>query len=103
MEYFKSVRANRYTALGYALIPFTIIFYNSDFKFIQILWLCITYISVITLSFTAFGLQTLRTYRRTKKSLTMYNKAPNVYREYCDIVGYQLAVKESKQNNQLNN
>lgn len=104
-DYVLCARKNRATLTGYILLVIPIILFvfgpsltmTNNFLplviYIHIIWLGMAFLLV-----TRFGLETLDTYRRTKKVIQQYGlvKARFLIRPsmYCTRVGFNLACQE---------
>jgi len=108
-DYAKCVYANKFTLTGYIGLAVTaatcIIFKQpqiiediTSMSFVS--ELMIGSYSLISLVGTAFGLETLDSYRTTKQQIEKYGKPSNRYYNknimyYCDTAGIKLAAKEA--------
>ena len=106
-DYAKSVYANKFTLAGYSAVLSSFGLMFADPKRVTFdEESCLLILGNVLLGATGFGLDTFRTYRRTKDHLKKFENQIKVREDdesfkrkesfwYCNRKGYELALKES--------
>ncbi|MEK6918184.1 MAG: hypothetical protein AABW51_04515 [Nanoarchaeota archaeon] len=107
-DYVKSVLANKATLAGYILGigGAASAFYFNDNKNIVAPSAMSLIAGQFLLTFTLLGVETMKTYQRTREVLKNEGNVPNRFKErkmisYCNRKGFELAVKEAGLESQL--
>lgn len=106
VEYLKCVYANKFCFVGFVsfvgLVVFIILISRTDSRLFNntgviVVWVILAYLSMFGLVGTAFGVETLNAYKRTKDHISRFDRVDEDFRfhTYCGRAGFRLAVKEA--------